>query len=105
MQKKIAVILTGGKQYLVSEGDILKIEKLPNLAAGDSVEFEKVLFLSDGETSEVGRPYLEGVKIKASLLQNGRAKKINVIHFKPKTRQRKKYGHRQPFSQVKIGAF
>jgi len=105
MQKKLAVILTGGKQYLVSEGDILKIEKLPLSKEGDEVEFEKVLLVTDGEKSEIGRPYIEGLKIKASILKNARSKKITVIHYKPKVRYRKKYGHRQPFSQVKIGAF
>ena len=105
MQKKVAVILTGGKQYLVSEGDVLKVEKLSNLNEGDEVSFEKVLFHSDGEKSQIGRPYIEGLKIKATLLKNARNKKITVIHYKAKVRHRKKYGHRQPYSQVKIGAF
>jgi large subunit ribosomal protein L21 len=101
---KQAVIKTGGKQYLVTENDIVKIEKLP-VNTGDKFEFDKVLaiFDKDGKAVKVGDPYLKDVKISAEILDQGRAKKIRVVHYKAKTRHHKVYGHRQPFTQVKIG--
>ncbi len=98
----IAVIRTGGKQYKVEEGQILKIEKVAG-AAGDKVEFE-VLLLSDkeGKDIKVGKPLVSGAKVAAEVLEQGRARKVNVIKYKPKVRYRRKNGHRQMFTKVKI---
>ena len=98
-----AVIETGGKQYLVSPGKMITIEKLSgDPKEGDVLSFDKVLLWGDGKELVVGKPYITGKSIKGVLQKIGRAKKITVIKFKPKVRYRKKYGHRQPFMQVKI---
>lgn len=99
---KIAVIKTGGKQYLVKPGDKLKIEKLET-EPGATVEFEVLMQASqDGKEIKVGTPTLEGAKATAQILSQGRAKKVRVVHYKSKTRQHKVYGHRQPYTQVEI---
>jgi len=99
---KLAVIQTGGKQYLVSEGQELKIEKL-SVDADKKFVFDKVLMFSkDGKDVEVGKPFLKEKKVDAQVLEQGRAKKIRVVHYKAKTRQHKVYGHRQPFTKIKI---
>ncbi|MBP7058836.1 MAG: 50S ribosomal protein L21 [Lachnospiraceae bacterium] len=95
-----AVIKTGGKQYKVSEGDIITIEKLDQ-EAGDTVTFEDVLCINDGEL-KVGDPTVNGAKVEASVVRNGRAKKVIVYKYKRKTGYHKKNGHRQSFTQVKI---
>lgn len=99
----LAVIETGGKQYLVTENQKIKIEKIKNLKEGDKVEFDKVLLLVD-EKDEVflGKPYLEGKKVIGEVLKIGRGKKIIVFKYHSKTRYRKKKGHRQPFCEVLI---
>ncbi len=99
---QIAVIKTGGKQYLVKAGDKLKVEKL-KAESGDQVEFEALLKASaDGKTVELGTPALKSTKVTAKVLSQGRAKKVRVVHYKNKTRQHKVYGHRQPYTQVEI---
>ncbi len=99
---QIAVIKTGGKQYLVKAGDKLRVEKL-KAEVGDQVEFEVLMQASDdGKTVKVGTPVLEGAKVSAQVLAQGRAKKVRVVHYKSKTRQHKVYGHRQPYTQVEI---
>jgi len=98
-----AVIQTGGKQYRVSEGDSLKIEKLPgDHKEGDKIVFDKVLLIDDGKETKIGTPYIGGAKIEATFSGEGRNKKITVIRFKSKSRYFKKRGHRQPFAKVKI---
>ncbi|MGB9744640.1 MAG: 50S ribosomal protein L21 [Desulfurella sp.] len=92
-----AVIETGSKQYIVKEGDILKVEKL-NASKGDEIEFDKVLMV-DGK---VGNPYVENAKVKATVITQGKAKKIIVFKFKRRKGFKKKIGHRQHFTQVKI---
>lgn len=97
-----AVIKTGGKQYLVKEGQELKIEKL-GLKPGDKVEFEALLVFDDkGGEVKVGRPRLEGAKVLAEVLEEGRGKKVSVIKFKRKVRYKKNVGHRQWFSRIRI---
>ncbi|KKU53161.1 MAG: 50S ribosomal protein L21 [Candidatus Ryanbacteria bacterium RIFCSPLOWO2_12_FULL_47_9c] len=96
-----AVIETGGKQYIVGENQKLKIEKLP-LKAGEQVVFGKVLLLADGENIKIGKPYLEGISVEASLVAQGRGKKIRILRYHSKTRRRRRKGHRQPFSEVEI---
>jgi len=96
-----AIIRTGGKQYQVAAGDILRVEKLQG-EVGDTVELSDVLMIVDGETVKVGRPVVDGVKVTAKIAEQGRAKK--VIVFKKKRRQgyRLKKGHRQQFTALKI---
>ena len=98
---KLAVIKTGGKQYLVKEGDVLKVEKLPD-EVGKSFAFAEVLFLADGDKITVGAPLVNGAKVEAKVLEQGKNKKIRVVHYKPKTREHKVSGHKQPFTKVKI---
>lgn len=98
---KYAVIQTGGKQYKVSEGDVITIEKI-NEDIKDKVIFDSVLLTDDGSSLKVGAPFLDGVKVEGELVDEGRGKKTLVIHYKSKSRYFKKYGHRQPFMKVKI---
>lgn len=98
---KFAVIKTGGKQYRVAEGEILKIEKLP-LAKGAAAVFDEVLLTSDGDITRVGNPLVAGAKVVGEVLDQKRAEKVLVLKYKPKTRYRVKRGHRQSFSSVKI---
>ena len=98
-----AIIVTGGKQYKVAEGDVLFIEKL-DVNAGDTVKFDKVLAILDGEKITVGTPVVEGAKVAASVVKNGKGKKIMVFKYKPKKGYRKRQGHRQPYTKVTIGA-
>jgi large subunit ribosomal protein L21 len=95
-----AIIATGGKQYKVSEGDIITIEKL-GVEAGNEVVFDNVLAVSDGEL-KVGNPTVSGATVKASVVKEGRAKKVIVYKYKRKTGYHKKNGHRQSYTQVKI---
>ena len=95
-----AIIETGGKQYRVQEGDVLTIEKL-GVEAGETVEFDKVLVLA-GEELKVGAPYVEGAKVVGEVVENGKAKKVIIFKYKAKKDYRKKQGHRQPYTMVKI---
>ena len=96
-----AVIVTGGKQYTVSEGDVLFVEKL-NADAESTVKFEQVLAVLDGENSKVGAPVVEGASVEAKVLKNGKGKKITVFKYKSKKNEKKKIGHRQPYTKVEI---
>ena len=96
-----AVIQTGGKQYTVSEGDVLKIEKL-SAEKGETVEFDNVLLVSnDGTDAKIGAP-VEGAKVTAVVIKEGKGKKIDIFKMKPKTGYRKRQGHRQPYTEVRI---
>jgi len=95
-----AVIKTGGKQYKVAEGDLLKIEKLEG-AVGDSIEFSEVLLVG-GDEVKVGTPLVDKAKVKAQIVEQGKDKKILVFHMKRRKTQRKMNGHRQPLTRVKI---
>lgn len=96
-----AVILTGGKQYRVTEGSILKIEMLP-AEAGANVEFDKVLMVADGEAIQVGVPYLTGSSVSATVVSQGRHDKIRIIKFRRRKHHMKRQGHRQYYTEVKI---
>ncbi|NMA83296.1 MAG: 50S ribosomal protein L21 [Epulopiscium sp.] len=96
-----AIIETGGKQYKVQEGEVLKIEKL-GLTPGEEVVFDKVIAVSKDGTLAVGSPYVNNTTVSASVVQEGKNKKIIVYKFKAKKGYHKKQGHRQPFTQVKI---
>ena len=97
-----AIIETGGKQYKVAEGDTLFIEKLP-VEAGDTVTFDKVLAVLDGDKATFGAPVVDGAKVTASVMKNGKGKKVIVFKYKPKKGYRRKQGHRQPYTKVTIG--
>lgn len=100
---KFAVISTGGKQYKVAEGDVLKVEKISDtLKVGDAVVFDQVLLVDDGSSTKIGTPTVSGAKVEAVLKEAGRAKKVIVIKYKQKSRYFKKNGHRQPYSKVEI---
>ena len=95
-----AIFVTGGKQYKVAEGDGIFVEKL-GLAEGEKVTFDKVLCVN-GETLSVGTPYVEGATVVASVLKNGKSKKIDVIKYKAKKNEKKKIGHRQDYTKIQI---
>ena len=95
-----AIIATGGKQYTVSEGDVIKVEKL-GVNAGDTVTFDQVLFVNDGD-AKVGNPTVAGASVTASVIGEGKDKKVIVYKSKRKTGYHKKNGHRQLFTKVKI---
>ena len=96
-----AVIVTGGKQYTVAEGDVLYIEKL-NAEENATVKFEQVLAILDGENTKIGAPVVEDAAVEAKVVKNGKAKKITVFKYKPKKQEKKKIGHRQPYTKVEI---
>ena len=96
-----AIIQTGGKQYKVSASEILKIERLEN-EEGKTVEFKNVLFLNDDKTTEIGNPNIQGAKVEATILKNTKNKTILVFKKRRRKNSRKKYGHRQPISLIRI---
>ncbi len=95
-----AIFVTGGKQYKVAEGDVIFVEKL-GLAEGEKVTFDKVLCVN-GETLNVGTPYVAGATVVANVLKNGKSKKIDVIKYKAKKNEKKKIGHRQDYTKIQI---
>jgi large subunit ribosomal protein L21 len=102
---KIAIIETGGKQYVVTQDSVLSIEKIKgDVKKGDKITFDKVLLTDDGSDTKVGAPYLDGVKVSGELVAEGRAAKITVIRYRQKSRYFKKKGHRQSFFKVRITA-
>lgn len=114
---EIAIIETGGKQYTVSKGDVIRIEKLAPIKGkavpagrqeykeGDKVIFDKVLLVDDGKDTTIGTPYIEKAKVAGTITKIGRAQKVTVIHYKQKSRYFKKAGHRQPYFSIKIEDF
>ena len=96
-----AVIETGGKQYKIQEGDILSVERLC-AGEGEKVSFDKVLLVSGEDGIKVGKPYVEGAAVEGEVLFHGKGKKIIVFKYKAKKNYKKKQGHRQPFTRVKI---
>ena len=96
-----AIIETGGKQYKVKEGDVLRVEKLP-FEPGEVVQLENVLLVHDDDEIKVGSPVLSGVHVSAKVLAQGKARKILVFKYKAKKNYRKRYGHRQPYTEILI---
>jgi len=103
---EFAVIFTGGKQYKVSEGSLVSIEKIKakgiEYKKGDKLVFDKVLLVDDGKDTTIGTPYIKGAKVDAEIVEIGRARKVMIIKYKQKSRYLKRNGHRQPFFKVKI---
>lgn len=100
---EFAIIQTGGKQYKVSKGDIVKIEKIKGvLKVGDNINFDKVLLVDDGKNTTIGTPYIEKALVSGTLSEIGRNKTVTVIKYKQKSRYFKKNGHRQPWFKVTI---
>ena len=97
-----AIIQTGGKQYRVKTSDILKIEQLKNLKIDSKIEFKEVLAYGDNKSVEIGSPLIKGAKVEAQLIKNGKNKTILVFKKRRRKNSRKKNGHRQPYSMVKI---
>ena len=98
-----AVIKTGGKQYRVQQGDVIFIEKIDS-QANDAVTFEEVLLVGDGEQTKIGAPVVAGAKVEGKVLSQVKAKKVVVYKYKAKKNERKKQGHRQPYTKVEIVA-
>ena len=98
-----AIIETGGKQYKVQQGDVLFVEKL-NVEENETVTFDKVVAVGNDDGINVGAPYVEGATVTANVVKNGKAKKITVFTYKPKKNEKRKMGHRQPYTKVIIEA-
>lgn len=96
-----AVIKTGGKQYRVSEGDVLKVEKL-DVEQGSTIDFDEVLMVANGDDIKIGAPIVEGSKVSATIEEHGRGKKIDIIKFKRRKHHMKRMGHRQAYTKLKI---
>ena len=97
-----AIVKTGGKQYKVAEGDVVFMEKL-GAEAEETVTFDKVLAILDGDKATFGAPVVEGAKVEAKVVKNGKGKKIRIFKYNPKKGYRKRQGHRQPYTKVEIG--
>lgn len=98
-----AIIETGGKQYKVAAGDVVFIEKL-DVEAESEVVFDKVIAVGGDDGIKVGAPYVDGAAVTAKVLKNGKGKKIYVMTYKPKKNEKRKLGHRQPYTKVEIAA-
>lgn len=96
-----AVVATGGKQYRVEEGDVVRIEKIPG-EVGESISFDRVLMISDGEALTIGRPVVENAAVDGRIVEQDRAKKVLVFKYKRRKRFRRKQGHRQYYTAVRI---
>ena len=96
-----AVFVTGGKQYTANVGDVLYIEKL-EAAADETVVFDQVLLVGEGADAKFGTPVVDGAKVEAKVIKNGRGKKLNIITYKPKKGSARRMGHRQPYTKVEI---
>ncbi len=102
-KEEFAVIHTGGKQYKVSEGGFVSIEKITGeYSKGDKISFDKVLLVESGADTTIGTPYIKGAKVDAEIVEIGRARKVLVMKYKQKSRYLRRNGHRQPFFKVKI---
>ena len=97
-----AIIETGGTQFRVTEGDTIFVEKL-DVNAGDAITFDQVLAVIDGDKATFGTPVVEGAKVEASVVKNGKGKKVMIFKYNPKKGYRKRQGHRQPYTKVTIG--
>jgi large subunit ribosomal protein L21 len=102
-KEEFAVINTGGKQYKVSEGGLVSIEKIKGeYKKGDKLSFDKVMLVDDGKDTTIGTPYIVGAKVDGEIVEIGRSRKVMVVKYKQKSRYLKRNGHRQPYFKVKI---
>lgn len=100
---EFAVIFTGGKQYQVKVGDVLRIEKMPGeFKEGDKITFDKVLLVDNGKDTTIGTPYIDGAKVEAVFEEEGKGKKVEILKYKQKSRYTVRKGHRQPYFKIKI---
>ena len=99
---EFAVIETGGKQYMVSVGDVLEVELLGELKEGDAVVFDKVLMVDNGSDTTIGMPYIDGAKVKATYQKLTKGPKITIVRYQQKSNRDRRIGHRQKYAQVKI---
>jgi large subunit ribosomal protein L21 len=97
----LAIIRTGGKQYIVAPGQKIKIEKIDK-KEGNEITFDEILLLEKNKKVEIGAPFVKGAKVVGKIISQGKAKKVIVFKYKPKTRYKKKKGHRQPFTEIEI---
>jgi large subunit ribosomal protein L21 len=98
-----AVIATGGKQYRVQEGSVLRIEKLP-AEAGASVEFAQVLMVGDGSSIKLGKPFVDGGKVTATVQSHGKGDKVSIVKFRRRKHYKREKTHRQPYTEIKVTA-
>ena len=98
-----AVIETGGKQHRVTEGELIRVEKI-EAATGSTIDFDRVLMVGEGETVKVGTPVVDGAKVSAEVVQHGRGDKVTILKFKRRKHHMKRQGHRQWFTEIKITA-
>ncbi|MFA5685004.1 MAG: 50S ribosomal protein L21 [Lysobacteraceae bacterium] len=96
-----AVVVTGGKQYRVAQGDVLRVEKL-DVEAGSTVDFDQVLLVGDGDGVNVGAPLVSGAKVSATVRGHGRADKVRIVKFRRRKHHRKQMGHRQHYTEIEI---
>ncbi|MBY8965739.1 50S ribosomal protein L21 [Algiphilus sp. NNCM1] len=96
-----AIIQTGGKQYRVKKGDALRVETLP-AAVGETIEFDRVLMVGEGEEAKVGSPLVDGAKVSADVLEHGRARKVHILKFRRRKHHMKRQGHRQNYTAVRV---
>lgn len=96
-----AVIVTGGKQYTVAEGDVVYVEKL-GVEAESTVKFDQVLAVLDGENTKIGAPTVDGATVEAKVVKNGKGKKLDIIRYKAKKNEKRHIGHRQPYTKLEI---
>ena len=96
-----AIIETGGKQYKVAEGDVIFVEKL-EVAEGDAITFDKVLAIGENDSVKVGAPTVSGASVSANVVKNGKGKKLYILKYKSKKNEKKRIGHRQPYTKVQI---
>lgn len=101
---EFAIIETGGKQYMVSVGDVLEVELLGDHKEGDAIEFDKVLMVDNGLDTTIGEPYIKGAVVKATFQQEKKGIKLHIVRYKAKSNRDRRIGHRQKYAQVKIDA-
>ncbi len=101
---EFAIIETGGKQYMVSVGDVLEVELLGDLKEGDKVEFDKVLMVDNGTDTTIGEPYIKGAKVQATYQSLKKGPKITIVRYQQKSNRDRRIGHRQKYAKVKIEA-
>ena len=98
----LAIIKTGGKQYVVQPGDKIKVEKIKDKKQGDKIVFDQVLLVQKRKKVEIGAPFIKNAKVAGEILEEEKGKKITILKYKPKTRYKVKKGHRQPFMKIQI---